>query len=167
MINSNKYNYSASTPPTRIRLRIKWWLVIFAGACVFGCALLVVWLVTWPAIKAEKLGHSLPAGWTWTSIIAVDISSFCLAMALCWEPLTQLFTVFTNEGVEQPGLRERTFIRWEKITDVFTSFQIGQLYLIELRTSTQKIVINALFYKDENELISLIKQHAPSRALHK
>lgn len=166
MVIRNEHNLSASSPPIRIRLRTNWWIVIFAGVCVFGGALLVGWLVTWPAIKAEKLGHPLPADWTWTGIIAADIFFFFLAAALCWEPLTQLLTVFTSEGIERPGLRERTFVRWEDVTDVFTSFQIGQLYLIKLRTPTQKVVINALFYKDENELISLIKQHAPNHALH-
>jgi hypothetical protein len=165
MINRNKYDHSAPSQTLRIKLKTNWWSVVFISVCAFGGALLGSWLVTWQAIKAEKLGHPLPADWTWTSIIATDIFFFFLAAALCWEPLTQLLTVFTSEGIERPGLRERTFVRWEDVTDVFTSFPMGRLYLIELRTPTQKIVINALFYKDENELISLIKQHAPNYAL--
>ncbi len=147
----------------QFRLARKWWILYIAATVLIGVALLELWIITWPAIKAEQLGQPLPAHWTWVSIIAVDIGILCMTGILCGGLLFDLLTVFTEEGIKKPGLFGLTFIRWAEVTEVVGYIPKGMIVL-EIRSPDKKIRINVLYYRDQNQLVSLIREYVPSSA---
>ena len=93
-------------------------------------------------------------------IIIVDLVAMLLYATLFGVSLVQLLTTFTDEGARRPSIFGATFIRWSETTEV-TGYS-PDMIVLELRSAKKRIRINKLYFKDKNELISLVRKHVPS-----
>src|SRR5262245_33620533 len=120
----------------RIPLARHLWLPILILTFFMGVGSYGIWAITWPAIKAIRLGQPLPADWTWTSVIGFDVVLIGLYGYMCWKVLAQWLTFFTSEGVGQPRIWRSAFIRWLDVTSV-----TRKLNTIQIKTSNQTIEV--------------------------
>jgi len=143
----------------RIDLARYWWLPVLVLTFLIGGGGYGIWAITWPAVKAARLGQPLPAGWTWASVIGVDMVLIGLFGYLCWQALIQWLTYFTIEGIGQPRLGGYAFLRWSEVTRV-----TRKLNTIELQSSGQTLQIAYAQFRDIDQLITLIRERVPARA---
>jgi len=128
--------------------------------------LFVVGQETWTAIVATQEGKPLPAGWTWTSIIAWDLFYVSLVGAICGFLLVQTLMVFTDEGVRFPHPFGHVAIRWNEVTRVVVDGGTGHYSLVVLEGKARSFKIRGIYFKDRNRLLEVIREHvsrAPER----
>ena len=142
-----------------ITVKRNWWLLALWWPFAIGLAVVTVYGVTWPSLKAAQLGQPLPAGWSWPAIFIVDIAVIILAVALASYPLHQLRIAFTEEGIKAPGFLGSKFMRWNDIA--YVDGASTRSLNLRLTSSDQSIVINKLYYQYPDEFMSLVQARVP------
>jgi hypothetical protein len=94
-------------------------------------------------------------------IAIADLLIILLASGLFWLMLVELFTVFTREGVRRPGILKPMYIRWKDVTTVKGCNPQEGSIVLEIRSHTKTLRINLLYYKNQEELFSIIKEQVP------
>jgi len=92
-------------------------------------------------------------------LLAIGLSSFLAIM------LFELFTTFNDDGISKLGFRGYTFIYWKEVLNVTEHQAFNQLQVIDVYTSNKNIRINALYYKNPQALISVIRSQVESNQL--
>lgn len=163
-MSDNKKNISShASRETPIHLAKNWWILFLFTAFFLGSALFMGWIITHPAIEAAQSGRSLPNGWTWTSIIVADCALAGVTLIGHWHPRVELRTEFTDEYVSRPALFGFKIMRWDSMTQVAVKIVSG-VQIIELWSGSRRLRINPLYYKNAEELIAVIRRHAPTSA---
>jgi hypothetical protein len=148
----------------QLNIEKNWWIAFIFFPLFIGCALFVIWALTWPGIAALRANGSLPADWSWAGTIAFDLFFIGLIGALCWTALAQLLTVFTEAGIQRPGLSGRISIPWSDILSVGADTGMRLNSIIEIRTINRSLKIHKYYYKDHKQLISLLQERVPASA---
>jgi hypothetical protein len=119
-------------------IKRQWGYRISACVLINVMALCTIGPVTSIGVRAVLEQRPMMGGWTWLTIILVDLFTLSAAVYLCHEPLVQLRTRFTEEGVSRRSwFRSRT-MRWQEIQAVDNSFT----NTVKLVTEASTISIN-------------------------
>lgn len=142
-----------------------WGVAIF----LIGFALFAVVLITTPAIRwqitSPELRHTLdnkplPDDWTWTQIILWDLGIILAIGYLASQPIIQLLTKFTDEGIEQPSLFQIKTIYWQDIQKI-SNITTANIEIIGPQT---KINLNPNLFADHLALINELRLRVPTSA---
>ena len=69
--------------------------------------------------------------------------------ALAWQPLAELRTRFTDEGVRRPRLfAPALFVGWDEAESVFVAPSVERPQHVKIKAPSGVVEINALFYKN-------------------
>lgn len=142
-----------------IYLKKNWWLVYLFGPILAVMAGFCIYVTTWPAIKATRMGQPLPATWSWPTILIADVAILLLFGSLLFHLLSQLRIAFTNAGIKMPGIFKTKFMRWHEVAYV-DGVSVGSS-LLKLTDSKQSIIINKFYYQEPDKLMSLITERLP------
>jgi len=149
---------------THYQLEKKWRILIIISAIFLVALSFCLWAITWPAIKAYRLDQPLPEDWSWARVVAADLF-FILSLAILWtRVLFDLLTSFSKEGVKTLWFFGPHFMRWDDVISV-DEFRFGMKPMyIKICSINRCITINTLYYKNPEQLVSLIRQHIPPAA---
>jgi len=138
--------------------RKKWPLALCCAACL-ALELALYFGVTRPAWAAMRAGLSLEGGWSWVSIGGWHAAVLLGCAALAWQPLAELRTRFTAEGVRRPRLfAPARFVGWDEAESVFVAPSVERPQHVKIKAPSGSVEINALFYKNPQRLLSLIEE---------
>ncbi|HEX7175357.1 MAG TPA: hypothetical protein VF240_08875 [Pyrinomonadaceae bacterium] len=138
--------------------RKKWPLALCCAACL-ALELALYFGVTRPALSAMRAGLGLEGEWSWVSIAGWHAAVALGCAALAWQPLAELRTKFTNEGVRRPRLfAPALFVGWDEAESVFVAPSLESPQHVKIKAPRGSVVINALFYKNPQRLLSLIEE---------
>lgn len=142
----------------RYRLaRKKWPLVLVCAVCA-GAELALYLGVTRAAIDATRAGRALEGAWGWGAILGWHVVIALAGALLAWQPLAELFTSYTAEGVRRPRLfRAAVVLRWAEAESVFVAPDAERPQSVKINAPGKSVEINALFYQDPAELLALIE----------
>lgn len=142
----------------RYRLARKKWPLALVGLVCAGVEGALFVAVTRPALEAARAGRALEGEWSWLSIWGWHAAVALLGAALAWQPLAELLTVFTPEGVSRPRLFGRpTFVAWAEAESVFVAPGVERPHTVRVNAPGRSVELNALFYKDTAALLALIE----------
>lgn len=133
----------------------QWWVLLLENLLTLPL-LGVGWGITWPLVDQWAHGRLSVTAWPWWSVVGADIVLLILVGILYWIPLVTLLTVFTEEGVSQPGLLRRTSIRWSEVTRL-----CGRWSAATIRSRNKAITVNLWLFKDPNGLVADIERRVP------
>ena len=143
----------------RFELARKKWPLLLICAAFVGLELLLYAAVTRHAVEAARAGRPLEGEWGWAGIAGWHAAIALFAAALSWQPLAELRTVFTSEGVSRPRpFKSPLFIAWAEAESVFVAPLANKPYLIKIRAPGRSLEINALYYKEPGNLLALIEE---------
>lgn len=142
-----------------IYLKRNWWIAFLFGTVLAGMAGFCLYVITWPALKAARLGQPLPPTWSWPAIVIVDVGIILLHGSLFFHLLFQLQMVFTKEGVRMPGIFKSKFMRWADVA--YVDGVSIRSSLLKLTDSKQSIIINKLYYQEPEKLMALVTERLP------
>ena len=138
--------------------RKKWPLALCCAACL-ALELALYLGVTRPALAATRAGASLEGEWSWVSIAGWHLAVALGCAALAWQPLAELRTRFTTEGVRRPRLfAPALFVGWGEAESVFVAPSAERPQHVKIKAPGGCVEINALFYKNPQRLLSLIEE---------
>jgi len=133
------------------------------SACVLftAMALCIIGAVTSLGVRSVLEQHPMAGDWTWPTIILADLLTFTMTAYLCSEPLVQLRTRFTDEGI----IRQRWFqphsMRWQDVQEVDDSFVNN----VKVVSETHTISINLYLFKEPSEVLQIIKTRVRPEAV--
>lgn len=143
----------------RIRLARKKWPLVVSLSVFAGIELILYFAVTKHALAAAFEGRQLEGEWGWTGIVGWHLFVALVGFALAWQPLKELRTFFTAEGIGRPRLfGPPLFIRWDEIETIFIVPVLHRPYTIRIDAPRGSVEINALYYERPRELLSLIEE---------
>ena len=142
----------------RYRLaRKKWPLVLVCAVCA-GLELALYLGVTREAVASLRAGRSLEGAWGWGAIVGWHLVIALACAVLSWQPLTELLTSFTAEGVWRPRfLRAPLFLAWAEAESVFVAPDPARPQSVRINAPGKFLEINALLYQNPDELLALIE----------
>jgi len=143
----------------RIRLgRKRWPLVLSLTACA-ALELLLYFAVTRHALAAALAGRPLEGDWGWAGIAGWHLLIALAGLALSWQPLVELRTVFTTDGIVRPRLlAPPVALRWAEAESVYVAPLSNRPYRVRLNAPGRTVEINALYYERPDELMRLIEE---------
>lgn len=142
-----------------IPLARKKWPLLVACCAAVGLELLLFLAVTRHAVAAWLGGIALEGDWGWVSISGWHALIAFAGLMLCRQPLAELRTVFTREGIIRPRLfGPPVHICWEEAESVHVAPLANRPYLVRVNAPGRSIEINALYYERPAELMELIEE---------
>ena len=143
----------------RYRLARKKWPLVLVCAVSLGLELALYWGVTRHALAALRDGRALEGEWGWAGLVGWHVLIALAGVGLSWQPLSELRTVFTDEGVTRPRLfGPPLVVRWAEAESVFVAPHVERPYSVKINAPGKSVEINALFYKDAGDLLALIER---------
>jgi hypothetical protein len=106
----------------QLPIKRNWAYAISACVILAAMALCIIGVVTRIGVQSVLEQRPMTGGWTWSTIILADLLTFAAFACFCNEPLGQLRTRFTDEGIIRPGWFGAHAIRWQDVQEVNDSF---------------------------------------------
>ena len=142
----------------RYRLERKKWPLALVCAATAGLELALYLGVTHGAVAALGSGRALEGEWGWGAILGWHAVIALAGLGLSWQPLAELRTSFTAEGVRRPRLlRAPLLLRWDEAESVFVAPGVERPQSVRINAPGKSLEINALFYRNPGELLALIE----------
>lgn len=143
----------------RFRLaRKKWPLALSCAVCV-ALEVLLYLLVTRHAVGAALAGREPEGEWGWVSIVGWHILIALAGLGLSWQPLAELRTTITSEGVARPRVfGPPTFVSWADAESVFVAPHVERPLHVRINAPGRSVEINLLYYREPEKLLSLIEE---------
>ncbi len=140
-----------------------WGAAIFLiGFALFSASVITVpaiqWQITSPELRSSLGQNPLPVGWTWAQVILIDLSIFLLIGYLSLQPIIQVLTKFTDNGIEQPTLFQNKVIDWQDVQEIRNITTAN----IEISGSKTKIYLNPVLFVDHHALINELRLRVPA-----
>ena len=127
---------------------------------IVAFSVLSVWFVTVTTMSANT-NSQLPSGdLVWGKVLLTDAFILVICGLLCAGPVVQLYTKFTDEGIEQPSFPRATSIHWRDVQAIRNIASAN----VEIIGSDKKIYLNPRLFKDAHKLIAEIHSRIPEAA---
>jgi hypothetical protein len=139
-----------------IELARNWWWAIAGWFALPILGGYMVVTVTMPALRRLAQGETALVSWETLVILGLDAVIVAILWWLSWTPLTQMRTVFTDDGITQWGIFGRKQIRWRDVRVIRPGFTV--------ETERMRMNIHSRMVTNPGELEALIAERAPKQA---
>ncbi|MBX7223928.1 MAG: hypothetical protein K1Y36_28695 [Blastocatellia bacterium] len=156
----------------KISLKKRWWLVGAVSLLPLACLACSLTITVQVASNRHEIGFfQLGDGWTLGRALLIDAGIVLAGLVLLWEPLKQVLTRFSGDGIQQMQGFRLVRLSWEEIlvimgtprleTDGTRDWQV----LVVCSESGKRIKVNPLYYREPETLLALLKEKSPARTV--
>jgi hypothetical protein len=134
-----------------------WSLILVLAIPVWSILILLIMLITYPAIISVRDGTPFPSSWSWTGILLTDCGIIISGFAIVWGVVSGFLTEITETQIQRGLFFWHEEINFQEIKEIAI-----KNYRVILIDEKQKFQLNIMFYKNPDEVLSFIRERTPS-----
>ncbi len=138
-----------------------WWIIALVCSVFIGGSLLLLIGINLPVIESLQAGKDFPVGWSWASLIIINIMILMIGIGGIWVPFVEIFTNYSEDGISRPSFSfNQKMIKWSEITSAkVAGISPKNISTIKLVRGAQCIKINLFYYRDPERLMQYISNY--------